>query len=101
MTDPRLEDHVVGLELQLVELVERRERALVQGLADEAEAISDEIDEVQTELIVSAEALASRQSRPPRRGAGRVGRGRHLHPARRRHAPRVGPPGSARPPGPS
>ena len=64
MTDPRLEDHVVGLELQLVELVERRERALVQGLASEAEAISLEIDELQTELIVSAEALASDNPAP-------------------------------------
>jgi hypothetical protein len=64
MTDPRLEDHVVGLELQLVELVERRERALVQGLPDEADAIADEIDEVQTELIVSAEAVATENPVP-------------------------------------
>jgi hypothetical protein len=64
MTDPRLEDHVVGLELQLVELVERRERANVQGLADEAEVISREIEALQTELIVSAEALAADNPAP-------------------------------------
>lgn len=64
MTDPRLEDHVVGLELQLVELVERRERAVVQGLRDEADALSDEIDEVQTELIVTAEAVATDKAVP-------------------------------------
>ena len=64
MTDPRLEDHVVGLELQLVELVERRERAVVQGLPDEADAIADEIDAVQTELIVSAEAVVSDNPAP-------------------------------------
>ena len=64
MTDPRLEDHVVGLELQLVELVERRERALVQGATDEAAAISGEIDELQTELIVTAETLASDHPAP-------------------------------------
>jgi hypothetical protein len=64
MTDPRLQDHVVGLELQLVELVERRERALVQGLTDDAETIAREIDEVQTELIVSAEALAAEKPTP-------------------------------------
>ncbi len=64
MTDPRLEDHVVGLELQLVELVERRERALVQGLGDEADAISTEIEELQTELIVSAEALTDEKPIP-------------------------------------
>ncbi|MEA2686287.1 MAG: hypothetical protein QOE93_1482 [Actinomycetota bacterium] len=64
MTDPHLEDHVVGLELQLVELVERRERATVQGLTDEADAISTEIDELQTELIVSAETLATEHPAP-------------------------------------
>ena len=64
MTDPRLEDHVVGLELQLVELVERRERALVQGATDEAAAMSSEIDELQTELIVTAETLASDHPAP-------------------------------------
>jgi hypothetical protein len=64
MTDPRLEDHVVGLELQLVELVERRERATVQGLVDEADAISQEIDELQTELIVSAETLTAEKPGP-------------------------------------
>jgi len=64
MSDPRLEDHVVGLELQLVELVERRERALVQGMAEDAESISNEIDEVQTELIVTAEALAADNPAP-------------------------------------
>ncbi len=59
MTDPRLEDHVVGLELQLVELVEQRERALVQGEGAEASAISDEITEIQTELTEAAEAVAT------------------------------------------
>lgn len=64
MTDPRLEDHVVGLELQLVELVERRERAVAQGRTDDAAAIAAEIDEVQRELIVSAEAAASDRPAP-------------------------------------
>ncbi|MEA2842713.1 MAG: hypothetical protein QOJ69_384 [Actinomycetota bacterium] len=59
MTDPRLEDHVVGLELQLVELVEQRERALVQGEGAEASAISDEIVAVQSELTDAAEVVAS------------------------------------------
>ncbi len=64
MTDPRLEDHVLGLELQLVELVEQRERALVQGEGAEAVAISDEIVDVQTELTESAEAVASEEPAP-------------------------------------
>ncbi len=65
MTDPRLEDHVVGLELQLVELVEQRERALVQGEGAEASAISDEINDVQTELTEAAEAVVSDEPAPP------------------------------------
>ena len=59
MTDPRLEDHVVGLELQIVELVERRERALVQGEPDAAAAIQTEIDALQSELASTAEAIAT------------------------------------------
>ncbi len=64
MTDPRLEDHVVGLELQLVELVEQRERALVQGEGAEASVISDEIVSVQSELTEAAEAVASDEPAP-------------------------------------
>jgi DNA-binding protein H-NS len=64
MTDPRLEDHVVGLELQLVELVEQRERALVQGEGAEASAISDEITAIQTELTDAAEVVASDEPAP-------------------------------------
>lgn len=66
MTDPRLEDHVVGLELQLVELVEQRERALVQGAGGEAAAMSDEISAIQAELTEAAEALASDEPVPQR-----------------------------------
>ena len=64
MTDPRLEDHVVGLELQLVELVEQRERALVQGEGAEASAISSEIEAVQSELTDAAEAVATDEPAP-------------------------------------
>ena len=59
MIDPRLEDHAVGLELQLVELVERRERASVQGQKALAARYQEEIDALQTELARTAELLAS------------------------------------------
>ena len=55
--DPRLEDHLVGLELQIVELVEQRERALVQHDDAEASRIQGEIDALQLELASTAEQL--------------------------------------------
>lgn len=57
MTDPRLEDHVVGLELQIVELVERRERARVQNDLVEADRIQREIDALQLEMAATAEEI--------------------------------------------
>ncbi len=58
MHDPTLEDHVVGLELQIVELVEQRERATVQHDDAEATRIQTEIDELQSEMATTAEAIA-------------------------------------------
>ena len=58
MHDPKLEDHVVGLELQIVELVEQRERATVQHDDAEAARIQREIDALQAELAQTAEAIA-------------------------------------------
>ena len=57
MTDPRLEDHLLGLELQLVEVVERKERALVQGRQDDAAGLTTEIEALQSELGSAAEEL--------------------------------------------
>lgn len=58
MHDPKLEDHVVGLELQIVELVEQRERATVQHDEAAATRIQREIDALQAELAQTAEAIA-------------------------------------------
>jgi hypothetical protein len=58
MHDPKLEDHVVGLELQIVELVEQRERASVQHDEVEAARIQGEIDALQAEMASTAEAIA-------------------------------------------
>jgi hypothetical protein len=57
--DPRLEDHLVGVELQIVELVEQRKRATVQHDTAEAERIQAEIDALQAELASTAERLTS------------------------------------------
>ena len=56
MTDPRLEDHVVGLELQLVELVEEQHRAETQYRPDDAARHEPEIAAVQQETASTAEA---------------------------------------------
>ena len=48
---------MVGLELQIVELVERRERARVQNDLVEADRIQREIDELQLEMADTAEEI--------------------------------------------
>lgn len=58
MIDPSLEDHVVGLELQLVELVEQRERATVQHRAQDADRFQREIDALQEEMARTADVIA-------------------------------------------
>ena len=65
MIDARLEDHVVGLELQLVELVEQRERASVQRRPSDVTRIELEIDSVQEEMARTAEAIARPDADPP------------------------------------
>jgi len=59
MTDPRMEDHAVGLELQLVELVEQKQRAEVQGREDDAARLETEIEPLQFELAATAEQLST------------------------------------------
>jgi len=57
--DPRLEDHAVGLELQIVELEERCQRATVQGRAEDADRLEREAESLRTELASTAELLIS------------------------------------------
>jgi hypothetical protein len=59
MIDPRLEDHAVGLELQIVELEERCQRAIVQGRGDDADRLEREAESLRTELASTAELLVS------------------------------------------
>ncbi|MBV9284649.1 MAG: hypothetical protein JO176_08535 [Acidimicrobiia bacterium] len=59
MIDPRLEDHAVGLELQIVELEERCHRAVVQGRQEDADRLEREAETLRTELASTAELLAS------------------------------------------
>lgn len=59
MTDPRVEDHLVGVELQLVELVECKERAVAQGREDDASELNGEIEQLQAELGAVTEELGT------------------------------------------
>ena len=51
-------DTICGLELQLIDAVERQERAEVQDDADEAARIQSEIDRLQAQLAAVADAVA-------------------------------------------
>ena len=64
MSNPRLEDHLVGLELQLVELVENKQRAEVQGRTEDAAQLDREIAGLQLELAATAEQLSAEESEP-------------------------------------
>ncbi len=57
-------DHAMGLELQLEELQEQRQRARVQGRWDDARRLEIEIEQLQAELAATAEILAVRGSDP-------------------------------------
>ena len=58
MNNPRLEDHAVGLELQIVELVEQQQRAVVQDRHEDAARIQVEIDALREEMTRTAEKIA-------------------------------------------
>jgi hypothetical protein len=54
MADIVLEDHLVGVEQQVVELVEQRERARVQHDASEVARIDAEIERLYDEMATTA-----------------------------------------------
>lgn len=59
MIDPHLEDHAVGVELQLTELVEEQERARVQGRPQQVATLQREIEALQAELAATADRIAA------------------------------------------
>ena len=54
-------DHIVGLELELVEVVERHHRAEVQGGGEDAEQLQRRIDALHVQLAQTAEVIASQR----------------------------------------
>jgi hypothetical protein len=58
MANFRPADHAMGLELQIEELIEQRERARVQGRVEDARHLAVEIGALQAELASTAEQAA-------------------------------------------
>ena len=52
-----VENHLVGVELQLVELVEQQKRAEVQGETAVSRQLQSQIDALHRELAATAEGL--------------------------------------------
>ena len=57
MAEFRPDDHAMGLELQLEELSEQRERARVQARFDDVDRLEAEISALQSELASTAELI--------------------------------------------
>lgn len=55
MTDAQAANHALGLELQIEELVEQRERARVQRQPDDEARLTEQITALQAELADAAE----------------------------------------------
>jgi hypothetical protein len=62
--DPRIGDHATGLELQLEELVVRREHARRKGWASEVHQLELEIAAVQLELADAADQVDAGHFKP-------------------------------------
>jgi hypothetical protein len=65
MADIVLEDHLVGVEQQVVELVEQRERARVQHRDDEVVRIDAEIERLYDEMAATAARIIDEKSAAP------------------------------------
>lgn len=55
--DPQLQDHAVGLEMEIVELARRAEQAALEGWPAEEAALRKELDGLYGELARVAERL--------------------------------------------
>ncbi len=64
MSDPRTGDHETGLELQIDELIVRRERARRQGWMDQVDELEREITALYLELAETTAEAAHPSFRP-------------------------------------
>jgi hypothetical protein len=60
----RAEDHALGVELQLIELVEQQTRARMQHREADVATVQREIDDLQAELAGLGEAQLNEPDRP-------------------------------------
>jgi hypothetical protein len=57
--DPRLQDHAVGLELEIVELARQADQAAQEGWPDEEARLRKELETLYVELASVAERLTT------------------------------------------
>ena len=60
-----LTDHELGVELELIEAVEQRERATIQGRAQDVARLDTQIARLQAELAETAERIAAANGLSP------------------------------------
>jgi hypothetical protein len=65
ITDTRLGDHATGLELQIEELVDRRERARREGWPSQVRVLDGQITELQVELAANTHYSSATIHLPP------------------------------------
>jgi len=56
--DPQLQDHTVGLEMEIVELARQADQAASEGWPGEEARLRQELEKLYAELATSAERLA-------------------------------------------
>ena len=74
----RAEDHALGLELQLIELVEQQTRARMQHREADVASVQSEIDDLQAELAGLSEVVPEPMDRPAFHHAAPAGNNRSL-----------------------
>lgn len=62
--DPQMQDHAVGLEMEIVELARRADEAAQEGWPEEEAKLRGELDQLYTELASVAERLTTEPNVP-------------------------------------
>jgi len=63
--DPQLQDHAVGVELEIVELARKADQAALEGWPDEEARLRKELETLYAELASVAERLTTEPTTTP------------------------------------